>query len=251
MLENTAFLFGIYVMIATAGIAIISWIMSSIFKVNTQKISFLVLGETGELIRKKIKSTEVVLGWIPLGSSFEFSGMDKSPYEDESDSYYSPFDFKNKPKWIQILLATAGPLIMMTIGLILLINSSNLAILDIMTTYLKVSSFLLPLESANDVLKQAYSNSTFLAGCTFLITGIIGLIVNAQLPFQDSTTKTVISLIIQLFSLFITATYLRLIWMNFSFMNLIYYFTGIIIIGILSYLFALILVRMLPQFKSN
>ena len=253
MLENTALLLGIFLMIATSGITIISWITASIFGVHTQKINFLTFGERGEIILKKIKSTEIALGWIPFGSSLLFLGMEDKFNDEEIESEIKPdypeFDFRGKPKWIQILILIISPLIIGISGWIILINSSDISIFNLIETYTKTSLFLLPIESANNALAQAYSDPIFLAGCTFFIIGTSNLLLNYKLAFKPGTIITIFNLLLQIFPVLISITSMRLIWINFSFMNLISYLIGVFAIGILSYFFVLILAKLLPLLK--
>ena len=76
------------------------------------------LGFPPKAVGLKIGETEYCLSWLPLGGYVQMAGMDDFAREEGKGE---PWEFQSKPRWIQMAVLVAGPIMNFVLGFLLLL----------------------------------------------------------------------------------------------------------------------------------
>lgn len=248
MLETVAFQSGIFVIIATTIFSLVMWILAVLVGVRVECVG--ILYSAGfDLYKSKIKSVELILGWIPTGSFVKMAGMMADYLDKETaEKTAADYEFRSKSLGTRCLIIFSSPILLAVIGIWVLINSSTISIGTLIELYINVSLFRLPLEAGEPIWSQLYTNPVFLMGFLFFIMGIGNLFTNLSSIINSDENKLGCLATAMPFSMLIfMLALLRLIWLNISLMNLLYYFAGAIIAGIIGMLLSILLAFVLPN----
>jgi hypothetical protein len=249
MINQTAFQIGAFLMLASLIFTLTMWILAAVNRLRIESVGIFNNPYT-HLYKVEIKSIQVILGWLPLGCFVKIAGMSDENLDQENSSSTSDipaYEFRGRPLGTKILVIMTSPLLLTVIGLILL-NTTSFPLLELLTTYLKIAFFQLPLEAGAPIWEAFYTNSIFLVGSIFIFLGIgnigtnLGCLIN-----EDNNNLTWLLFFLPLFFLFLSLGFFRLIWSTFAWANLFYFLLGCLLMGLIGFLLALLLAKLLPN----
>jgi hypothetical protein len=247
MIDSIAFQSGIFLGIATAIFTCLHWVLASLNGLRIEKVGIL-QDPYFSLYKTKVNSIELILGWIPLGSYVKISGMVDERMDRATPKEPEEYEFRGKPFWTRFFIMLSSPILLTLIGGLILLLTSNIPVWDILLLYIKASFFIIPIEAGDYIWQELYTNPVFLMGFIFLILGISNLFTNLS-SILDSETKNIIS--IHLFLIFVmfffTLILFRLAWINFALMNILFYFLGVLLVGIVAIFISFFLAKFLPN----
>lgn len=239
MMENTAFLSGIFVTLTSVLYVLLTWIIALIFKLKINQASFL-FPTYFHLLKKRIQHTEVLLGWLPLGSYLKISGM--APLEE--GQVLQPYDFQSKSALQRLLTVLTGPSIITVTGLILLLQNTSVSFSQVMDTYIQNATFKLSIDESESIWNIVFSTPLALMGLLFFLFGISTFITNLGTFFANlQNTKLFISFIFQIIGLLVVLPILLMAVHYFTFMNLLYFVLASLITGFLGWVVGLLMVK--------
>ena len=82
------------------------------------RVEIFSLGFPPKAAGMKIGETEYCLSWLPLGGYVKMAGMDDFGREEGEGK---PWEFQSKPRWIQMAVLVAGPMMNFILGFVLLL----------------------------------------------------------------------------------------------------------------------------------
>lgn len=248
MLVNVAFTIGISTMLTVLLYNMSIWIMAALNGVLVEKVG-VCYGH--DLYKKTINKTEISLGWIPSGGFVRLSGMiDESIAPDSSEEIKS-YDFRGKSIAQRILILFSSVFIPALLGLLLLFNSSSIALPDLASDYLKIAFFQSPVEEGNIIWELLYHNCLFLVGfISFLmsISNFAGTLYHFNsVGVITQVLKVIIITALYLFMIALWVVLFRLEWANFRLIHIPSFFAGGMLVAVLSMIPYIILAKILPS----
>lgn len=252
MIDQVAFQSGVFIILATCIFTFTMWIIAAFNRLRVETVGIF-SNPYRQLYQVKVKSVQIILGWLPLGSFVKIAGMMDESLDAEDtevilDKEAIPaYEFRGRSLGTKVLVIMTSPLLLSLIGLILL-NSTPFPLLELLTSYLKINFFQLPLEAGAPIWDAFYSNSFFLVGSIFFFLGLGNLGTNlGSLLSPNNHDLTWLLLFLPFSFLFLSLGIFRLIWSTFTFINLFYFLAGALLTGLIGFLVALLLAKVLPN----
>lgn len=247
MLDQVAFQSGVFFTLSTLIFTFTIWILAAIKRLRIESVGIFHT-PLMHLYTIKIKSIELILGWLPLGCFVTIAGMteltlelDSSSNTDEIPSY----EFRSRSFRTKLLVTMTSPLLLSLSGLLLL-NGTAFPLLEWLTIYLKINFFQLPLEAGASIWGAFYTKPMFLLGSIFLFLGL-GNTGNNLGSLLTNKNLTWLLFFLPLSFLFLSLGIFRLAWSTFALINLFYFFLGSILTAIIGFLIAILLANFLPN----
>jgi hypothetical protein len=247
MLDQVAFQIGAFFTLASLIFTFTIWILAAVNRLRIESIGVL-NAPWIQLYKVKIKSVEIILGWLPLGSLVKISGMMDETLEADSNSNADDipsYKFRSRPLRTRLLIVMTSPLLLSLMGLLLL-NATPFPLLEWVTIYLEISFFQLPLETGASIWDAFQANPIFLLGSIFFYLGIGNIGSNFGSALNNDTLTWLFLFLLILF-LFLSLTTIRLAWSTFSLLNLSYFLLGSLLAAIIGFLVAILLAKFLPN----
>lgn len=244
MLDSIAFQSGIFWALAIHLYPLIIYVLARSYKVKIEQLG-LFYDLKIALIRKNINGVKIALGWLPLGSYIKISGVTDDSFSNENVAP-KPYHFRSKSLGEQLLILLSPSVFYLYLGGVLINKVPSIIIPETLFNFFKISYFIDALESGSAIWNLFYTNPSFLMGIIFLIIGISA--------FSNAITNIMqakgISLdlwvaLVNLGLIFLTLTLIRVAWLNFSFLNLIYFLIPFILTTLICFLIGIILVKIL------
>ena len=249
MIDKVAFQSGVFFSLVTLIFTFTIWILAAIHRIRIESVG--ILHSIGiQLYKVEIKSIQLILGWLPLGSFVKIVGMLDETLDTDSNIHSMTdipnYEFRSRPLGTRLLVIMTSPLLLSLIGLLLL-NVTTLPLLEFLVIYLRVNFFQLPLDAGTPIWDAFYSNPTFLVGSIFLFLGLGNIGTNLGSFLDKHENLTWLLLFLPFSFLLLGLGILRLAWSTFTWINLLYFLLGGILTGIIGFLLALGLAKVLPQ----
>jgi hypothetical protein len=252
MIDQVAFQSGVFFILATLIFTFIIWILAAVNRLRIESVGIL-QDPFIQLYKIEIKSIPLTLGWLPMGSFIKISGMidealnTKTSTSSITDIDVPTYEFRSRPLSTRLLVTMTSPLLLSLIGLLLL-KSTSIPLLESLTTYLKIIFFQLPLEAGAPIWEAFYTKPIFLVGSIFIFLGLGSLGTNlGSLLNNNNQNLTWLLLFLPLSFLFLSLGILRLAWSTFAWINLLYFLLGGFLTGLIGFLLALLLAKLLPN----
>lgn len=232
----------------------IIWLAAVWAKVRVEALSmFFGIGNT--TFKQTINGIELSFGWLPLGGNIKLAGMLDHQDEDQLqaaailDQEAAPrHEFKSRSLSTRWLIILISPLSLCLIGILLLIISAQNSLWTMLLDYIYISCFLLPLQSGAYIWEQLWTSPVFFAGVLFTLFGVVNLITNAQQIFGNSEGSVLFYVLLPMAgAIFLLMGLLRLLWENLSWNAFFEYLVGAYVVGILAFIIAIILAKLLPN----
>lgn len=248
MINEIAFQSAVFFTFASLIYTFAIWILATLNRLRIASVGVL-LAPFIQLYKVKVKSIELVLGWLPFGCFIKIAGMADEKAELDSNSSISipSYEFRSRSSGTKLLVIMTSPLLLSLIGLCML-KTTSVPLLECVTTYLKINFFQIPLEAGALIWEAFYTNPTFLAGSIFLFLGFGNLGTNLGILLNNKHPDLNWLLVFLPLSFWIlNLGILRLIWSTFIWSNLFYFLLGGVLTGIIGFLLALLLAKLLPN----
>lgn len=246
MLESIAFQSGVIFVIATSIYSITHCLLARIFNIRIEEVGIL-YSPFFSINKKRLNKVDLSLGWFPTGSFVKIAGVTNEPVEEEALPPKS-YEFRNKPYWMKLIVLLSGPLLLIIIGVYFLGASPKINTYETIISYLKTSLFLIPLEESINIWNELYVNSAALIGFICLVMGIGNLFTNIPALLSSHNRKISPMIWSALFlTILMNLVLLRLTWLNFSMLNIIYFYIASIVTAVVIYSMLLLYFKLFPQ----
>jgi hypothetical protein len=248
MLDSIAFQSGFFIVLATSVFTLLHWILAALNGLRIERVGIL-YNSYIDIYKTSINSVEIILGWLPLGSYVKIAGILDESFDPNEKTEPKDFEFRGKPILTKFIIIMSSPLVLILVGAIVMNSVATLDLIYILGTYLQISFFLIPIESGETIWIQLYSNPPFLMGFIFFALGIANIPTNILSIFSGDSTNflTYLQVFFLIIMFFLALILFRLTWMNFSLINLAYYFIGAFLTSIVSILLCCLIAKLLPN----
>jgi len=248
MLDQIAFQTGVFFTLATLIFTFTMWFLAAVNRLRIESVGVMHAPYT-KIYEIELKAVQLILGWLPLGSFIKIAGMVDKTLDPNSNTVKDIplYEFRSRSLGTKVLVIMTSPILLIFIGLILL-NITTFPLLELLYIYLQITFFQLPLEAGTPLWNAFYTNPTFLIGTIFLFLGLGNIGTNlGSLLDQEYQNLTWLLLLLPLSFFFLGIGILRLIWFNFTWINLLYFLLGSLLTGVIGFLFAILLAKLLPN----
>lgn len=249
MIDQIAFQVGFFVTLATTLFSFIIWILAASKQLRIESVGIL-QAPFFSLFKTKINTVELILGWLPIGSFVKIAGMINESLDSGSNENLpiQEYEFRGRPLATKILVIMTSPLLLTIIGSIILSQTSPISFGEFLQTYFQINFFQRPIEDGAIIWNAFYTNPLFLLGFIFLFLGFSNIVSNLSSILKEKHQNTFLLILLPFSMLLLGLAIYRLIWTNLAWLNLLYFFAGGILMGVLSFIIALILAKVLPQY---
>lgn len=248
MIDQVAFQVGFLVTLATTLFSFTIWILAASKQLRIESVGIL-QAPVFKLFTTKINSIELILGWLPIGSFVKIAGMIDESLDSESNEtlLIQEYEFRGRPLATKILVIMTSPSLLTIIGSIILSQTSPISFGEFLQTYFQINFFQRPIEDGAIIWNAFYTSPLFLLGFIFLFLGFSNIVSNLSSILEEKYQNTFLLILLPFLMLILGLVIYRLIWANLTWLNLLYFFAGGILMGIFSFIIALVLAKILPQ----
>ena len=251
MFESVAFQCGVIAISVTTIFSCLHWILSVYNGVRVEKVALL-QDPFFPIFKITRNSVELILGWLPMGSYVKIAGMvDESMdrgTETETEDFIHPYEFRGKPLGTRALILYTSPIVLMLLGGGILTIASPVSIGELVVLYFNISLFLAPIDAGTEIWESLYTDPLFLMGFITFFMGFSNSFTSHIPVFcPDKDLPFYIPLLGWLCMIIFSLPLFRLVWMNLSLMNVVYYFIGGILTGLVAFAVSMLLASFLPN----